>query len=286
MSATLVERSIRVSAAPPIDLYVAETPAAADHTLLVIHGGPDWDHTYLIEPLRGLGSRRHIMWPDLRGCGRSTRGLAPHDCSAEAVVRDLLALVDQSHVSTIDVLGFSYGGCVAQRLALTAPDRIRRLIIASSTAVPLPADAFAGWTERERMVKPVEEIWDRSALEGAALTRSAAYAALPMSVSRAQSCPEWKRRLDTIRFSGDWLNAWRTGTLGTALPVDAPARLKALNTPILFLHGRQDMVFPVDLAVRAADLIPQARCVIVENAGHMAHVDQPVKWLSAVSAFL
>ena len=37
-----------------------------------------------------------------------------------------------------DVLGFSYGGLIAQLLALTAPGRIRRLIIASSSILPVP----------------------------------------------------------------------------------------------------------------------------------------------------
>ncbi|SPL95498.1 3-Oxoadipate enol-lactone hydrolase/4-carboxymuconolactone decarboxylase [[Actinomadura] parvosata subsp. kistnae] len=52
------------------------------------------------------------------------------------------------------------------------------------------------------------------------------------------------------------------------------------------LHGRQDMTFPAALAERAARLIPYARAAILDEAGHMAHVDQPGPWLEAVSGFL
>ncbi|MEU4548225.1 alpha/beta fold hydrolase [Nonomuraea dietziae] len=42
-----------------------------DRTLLIVHGGPDWDHSYLVEPLDRLAGERRLLFPDLRGCGRS-----------------------------------------------------------------------------------------------------------------------------------------------------------------------------------------------------------------------
>jgi pimeloyl-ACP methyl ester carboxylesterase len=55
---------------------------------------------------------------------------------------------------------------------------------------------------------------------------------------------------------------------------------------MLLLQGRQDMAFPVELADQAAALIPSATTVILDQAGHMAHIDQPTAWLAAVAAFL
>jgi pimeloyl-ACP methyl ester carboxylesterase len=69
------ERMVPVSARPAVELFVAQTPGPAANPLLVIHGGPDWDHTYLREPLGQLAGRRRVILPDLRGCGRSTLGL-------------------------------------------------------------------------------------------------------------------------------------------------------------------------------------------------------------------
>src|ERR1700730_18537040 len=68
------EGTVPVSARPAVELFVARTPGPAGNPLLVIHGGPDWDHTYLREPLGQLAGRRRVILPDLRGCGRSTPG--------------------------------------------------------------------------------------------------------------------------------------------------------------------------------------------------------------------
>jgi pimeloyl-ACP methyl ester carboxylesterase len=89
-----------------------------------------------------------------------------------------------------------------------------------------------------------------------------------------------------MRFSAEWLKPWRTGTLPSARPPNAAVRLAKLGVPILLLHGAQDMTFPVELARRAAAALPRASAVILEEAGHMAHIDQPRRWLRAVDRFL
>ncbi|MGP4099961.1 alpha/beta fold hydrolase [Nonomuraea sp. KM90] len=89
-----------------------------------------------------------------------------------------------------------------------------------------------------------------------------------------------------VRFSAEWQRPWRNGTLPAARPDRAAERLARLGVPILLLHGRQDMTFPASLAEEAAELIPSARAEVLDEAGHMAHVDQPVRWLEAVSGFL
>jgi alpha/beta hydrolase fold len=90
----LTENRITVSADPAVDLFVTQAPGPADHALLVIHGGPDWDHSYLREPLDQLAGTHRVIWPDLRGCGRSTTGLADGAYTGDAVVSDLIALLD------------------------------------------------------------------------------------------------------------------------------------------------------------------------------------------------
>jgi pimeloyl-ACP methyl ester carboxylesterase len=46
------------------------------------------------------------------------------------------------------------------------------------------------------------------------------------------------------------------------------------------------MGFPAALTAESAELIPDARAVILDEAGHMAHVDQPEAWLAAIADFL
>jgi pimeloyl-ACP methyl ester carboxylesterase len=280
------ESHIAVSADPAVRLFVAQSQGPADRVLLVIHGGPDWDHSYLREPLDRLAGQHRLILPDLRGCGRSTRGLGDGQYTPDAATGDLAVLLDALGVADADVLGFSYGGLLAQRLALAAPRRVRRLIIASSSVLPVPPGALEGWAERDRRTAAAKRAWSDRALSGPDLTRAAAIAQAPADLWRQDAMPGYLARLQRIRFSAEWLRPWRAGTLPPAHPDDAALRLAAVSIPILLLHGRQDMTFPAALAEQAAALIPSARAVILQDAGHMAHIDQPGQWITAVSGFL
>lgn len=284
MPVVMEDRRVRVSADPRIELHVRERPGADDRTLLVVHGGPDWDASYLVEPLVGLPGDRRILWPDLRGCGRSTRGLAAEHCTWDAAVDDLVALLDALRLGSVDVLGFSTGGLLAQRLVLRVPQRVRRLIVASSSVEPVPADAFAGWEERDRRRSGVFRA--DAGLDGPERTRAWAVASAESDVWRAEVRPDYLRRLDRVRFSGDWAEPWLAGRLGSARPDDGRRRLAATGIPILLLQGRQDMTFPAGLAEVTAAALPAARARVLDEAGHMAHVDQPGRWLDAVADFL
>jgi pimeloyl-ACP methyl ester carboxylesterase len=280
------ESVIRVGTDPIVELFVAGTDGPADRTLLVVHGGPDWDHSYLREPLDAVTDRR-LLLPDLRGCGRSTRGLPAGEYTWDAVVADLVALLDATGTPTVDVLGFSTGGLIAQRLVLAVPHRVRRLVVASSSVLPVPPDAFDGWAERdERHAAGASLGPDPGQLTGPERTRAWALTSAPANVWRAEVLPEYLSRLDAVRFSGDWSEPWLDGTLGSARPDNAVARLSTWDKPILLLQGRYDMTFPARLADEAAAQLPSARAVVLDEAGHMAHVDQPERWLSALTAFL
>jgi pimeloyl-ACP methyl ester carboxylesterase len=269
-----------------VELFVAQTPGPVGNPLLVIHGGPDWDHTYLREPLGQLADLRWVIMPDLRGCGRSTRGLPDSLYTPSAAAVDLAALLDTLRTGPADVLGFSYGGLIAQRLALAAPGRIRRLIIALSSILPVPPDAFDGWRERTRRRAAAAAAWSDPALSGPELTRAAAIAAAHVDIWRPQARPGYLDRLADVHFTAEWLRPFQAGTLPSARPPGAARRLAATGLPILLLHGRQDMTFPARLAEDAAELIPSACATVIEEAGHMAHVDQPEAWLGALTDFL
>jgi pimeloyl-ACP methyl ester carboxylesterase len=281
------ESLIRVSTVPHVELFVAETDGPAERTLLVIHGGPDWDHSYLREPLDQLAGWHRVLLSDLRGCGRSTWGLADDDYTWDAAVDDLLALLDAKGVDVADVLGFSTGGLIAQRLALAAPHRVRRLVIASSSVLPVPDDAFDGCTElTERLAQGAALAPSSDGLEGADYNRAEAFISAPANVWRPEALAEYLCRLDDVRFSGEWIRGWQAGAQGSPRPQDAARRLTELGMPMLLLQGRQDMTFPASLADEAAKLIPTASAVVLDEAGHMAHVDQPDAWIEALADFL
>jgi pimeloyl-ACP methyl ester carboxylesterase len=180
-----------------VQLFTTQVPGPADRTLLAIHG-----------------------WADLRGCGRSTQGLDDGQYNPAAATADLIALLDALGIARADALGFSYGGMIAARLALAAPGRVRRLIVASTSLLPVPPDAFAGWREREERQAAEAVVWSEPSLSGPDLARAAAIAGAPANVWRAEALPGYLQVLAGVRFAAEWLRPYRI-TLSSGWPRSA-----------------------------------------------------------------
>lgn len=264
------------------EIFVAWQEGTTGRTLLAIHGGPDWDHSYLRDPLERLDCL--LLMPDLRGCGRSGR-VPEEEYHPDGIMRDLVRVLDAFDVERVDVLGHSYGGMVAQRFAITHPARVRSLIVSGSSVLPVPPDAFAGWSGRDEILARQEDPW-QSTLSPEECVRAEAFAAAPANIRRAEAMPGYLRRLEEIRFGGEWARPFLAGSLVSPRLPDAAQRIAALGIPVLLLHGRQDMTFPVSLVEPTLELIPRSRAVVLEEAGHMVHVDEPAGYLGAVREFL
>jgi pimeloyl-ACP methyl ester carboxylesterase len=97
--------------------------------LLLLHGGL-MSIDMFGPALPVLGKGRQLILVDLQGHGRTTLGNRPIRC--EAIADDIDALLQQLGRTQVDVLGYSFGGCVALRLAVQHPDRVRRLVLVST----------------------------------------------------------------------------------------------------------------------------------------------------------
>lgn len=83
------------------------------------------------EPLAAALSGRTLVTFDAPGVGASRTPMLP--LSIPMLARIAESVLDEVGVGSADVLGFSYGGAVAQQLAWQAPARVRRLVLASTT---------------------------------------------------------------------------------------------------------------------------------------------------------
>ena len=257
-----------------VDLFVRRFGDPSRPALVVVHGGPGWDHSYLLAAAE-LQDIAYVVFLDLRGCGRSTREA---ELQPDLLADDLAALIGPG--GTADVLGFSYGGGVAMRLADQHPARVRRLILASTTAYPemtaeIPPDRAGP------AIDWADPAW--SAADGA-LARALAEAELAVTIWRLDRADEWRSVLAGVRFSSAWDRPFLEGRLRPARPAD-PARAIA-GHPVLILHGEHDLAFPVAAARRLAGEVATARLVVVPEAGHMAQFDNPGAWLGAIREFL
>jgi pimeloyl-ACP methyl ester carboxylesterase len=126
----------------------------------------------------------------------------------------------------------------------------------------------------------------REDLDGPDAPRADAVTSAAADVWHPAKLPEYYRILDAVRFSGEWSRPFEAGTLPPVRVPNAEQRLAELGLPILLLHGRYDMTFPAGLADLVASRNPHARAVVLDDASHMAHIDQPDAWLEALVQFL
>ncbi|MEU8821462.1 alpha/beta hydrolase [Actinoplanes sp. NPDC048796] len=280
-----------------VDLYTRRFGDPERPMLVVVHGGPTWDHSFLLPAVAELSDVAHVVLFDLRGCGRSSRTppvgeLPVAALQPEHLADDVAALVRHLGAERADILGFSYGGMIAMRVVAQHPSVVRSVILASTTAYrefQHLLDESADYRERRGLTTPVSFgdplLTGPDAADGA-LSRAMAVADAPLAVWRLDRLAEWHRVLSRVRFSSDWNEPYETGRLHPAAPEDAPRVLREWGGPALLLQGVRDMGFPVELARRLHGELPSSTLVEVPEAAHMAHFDNPDAWLSAIRAFL
>jgi pimeloyl-ACP methyl ester carboxylesterase len=280
-----------------VELFVRSLGDPALPMLVVIHGGPTWDHSYLLPAVAELSDTAHVVMFDLRGCGRSSRTPPIGQLPVEALQPDLIAddvaaLVRHLGAGRADVLGFSYGGGVAMRVVDQHPDVVRRVILGSTTAYQdfgAELEASAGYRERAALCTEIDftdpALTGPDAADGA-LSRAMAFSSAPCDVWQLDRLDEWHKVLDDVRFSSDWNAPFAAGLLRRAAPGDPVRALTTWGGPVLVLHGRHDLTFPIGVARRLHAGVGGSELVEVPDAGHMAHFDNPSVWISAIRTFL
>jgi pimeloyl-ACP methyl ester carboxylesterase len=262
-----------------VELHVRRFGDPALPMLVVIHGGPTWDHAYLLPQVAALADTAHVVLFDQRGCGRSSP-MAADLLRPQFLADDVAALIRALGAGQADVLGFSYGGGIAMRVVDQHPDVVRRLILASTTAYPDFADPVP--PERAALIPDVP--WDLD-LPGGELSRRMADAGVPSMIWDLDRAGEFRQVLATVRFTGDWNEPFAAGVLPPARPPDPAGALNAWGGPVLILHGAHDMTFPPEVARRLHAAVPASTLAEIPDAGHMTHFDNPAAWLAAIRSF-
>ncbi|MBI3393114.1 MAG: alpha/beta fold hydrolase [Nitrospirae bacterium] len=203
-----------------------------------------------------LDRKFRVIVFDNRGAGRSSTPESPYTTAEMA--KDAIALMDALEIEQAHVLGLSMGGLIAQELAISHPDRVKSLILAT-TAAKLPPRA-----------RGIIDVWNR--LIGGGID--------PEIVFREQSLWVFTERFlsDESRVSG-FAKMFLShphppaprgfaGQAAACLAHDARTRLQRITVPTLVLVGREDIFFPVPVCEDLARGIPVAKLAVLDGGGH------------------
>jgi len=197
---------------------------------------------------------------DNRGIGRS--GIALKPFSMAAMARDAISVLDAAGVTSAHVIGFSMGGMIAQELALSFPNRVRKLVLGCT---------FCGGREAVRAPWAVERVLLGRPIQ----SRASRIAAL----SPILYDPHTPR--DRIELDLDLLRQNPPRILNVLLQIGAIARwgcydrLPQIAAPTLVIHGETDRLVPPENANILARRIPGAKLAMLPEAGHIFPTDQP-----------
>ena len=221
--------------------------------------------------MRALAPRARVIALDLRNHGAS-----PHAPGMDyaALAQDVLETLDSRAALPAAVLGHSMGGKVAMRLALDAPQQVRRLLVSDIAPVRY-AGAFAAYAAAMARI-PLHPHLTRAEADAvlAAAVPEAGVRGFLLQNLQFGAHPHWRVGLDEIRAGLPAILDW-DGAL--------PGRYAAAAW---FVAGaRSDYIQPEHRpAIRA--WFPAARFITVKEAGHWVHADNPAGFLAVVEAFL
>ena len=219
-----------------------------------------------------LSKSFRVIAYDQRGAGRSAKPDEPY--SIPMLADDLASLLDALNVKQAHILGISLGGYVAQEFALKYPERVRRLVLCSTSfgganAIPPTLDALVA------LLTPVAGRDDLS--ERVAMSMSAAYsAAHPEDVEKMVA---W--RLDNPQPAYAY-NRQLMSSVGWT----SEGRLERIIAPTLVLAGTADTIVPSKNAELLASALPHSELRLLEGAGHLINVEQAAAFNREVIRFL
>lgn len=211
-----------------------------------------------------------VLRYDTRGHGGSSAPATAY--SFEQLTSDVLGLLDALHIQRTHFVGLSMGGMIAQHLALAAPQRIDKLVIASSTS-RIPPEAGVLWDER------------------VAVVRQQGCAGVAEATLGRWFTPEFRRAHPAVmaRIGALIAGTPADGYAGCAAAIrglDLTAKIGAIIAPTLVIVGADDPGTPPAMSETIAGTIPGARLAVIPSASHLSCIEQPEAFNRLVMDFL
>jgi pimeloyl-ACP methyl ester carboxylesterase len=223
-----------------------------------------------------LAKNFHVVAPDMAGFGFTDR---PEGITygLDTWANQTVALMDALDLQKVSLVGNSFGGAIALRIASQHPDRVDKLVLMGSMGVDFPI------TEGLSRVWGYEPSFEnmRKVLDVFAYSRELVNDELAEVRYRGSIQPGFQESFAAM-FPADengsrqrWVDAMRT-------PDD---EIRALPHRTLIVHGREDAVIPVANSYRLEELIDNADLAVFSHCGHWSMIERTADFNRLVRDF-
>ena len=236
---------------------------SGDDTVLLIHGsGPgvtSYANWRLVIP--ALATKFRVIAPDMVGFGYSER---PEnvDYSVQTWADQVIGLMDTLGIEKTSLVGNSFGGAIALRIATQHPERIDKLVLMGSMGVTFP------------ITEGLERVWG--------------YEASFENMRKVLDVFAYSRELVNdelaqVRYEGSIQPGFQE-SFSSMFPAPRQRWVEAMCTPdeeirqlphrTLIIHGREDQVIPVQTSLRLMELIDNADLSVYSHCGHWSMIER------------
>lgn len=279
MTTAQSEYTVRVDAA---DVFVSDTGGNGPALVLLHGGGPGASGlSNYSRNIDALARHFRVVVPDMPGYGRSSKHV-DHSDPFGYLADTIRGLLDELDLPTAHLVGNSYGGAAALRLALDTPDRVGKLILMGPGGIG---------TTRGLPTAGLKSLLSYYGGEGPSRDKLAAFirnylvydgAAVPEELIdvryQASIDPEVVANPPLRRPSG-LRTLWR-------MDLTRDRRLRRLGTPTLVLWGRDDKVNRPAGGPMLLNLMPNAELVMTSHTGHWMQWERAELFNQLVTEFL
>jgi proline iminopeptidase len=269
--------------------------------LIVLHGGPGGSHDYFLPYLLPLARSNRLIFMDERGSGRSGKLEDPSGYTVENMVEDVEALRKALGLRSINVLGHSFGGVIAQAYALKYQNNLSHLILANT--FDSTRELNAAWARMKSKIDPkhlqrIEQLereglfgkgkpWEhgRYTAEYAELAWGWGYYPYLYEKPDPNYNPlelldlEWNVYREMSGSGGEFIID------GNLVSVEYAEKLRTVHVPTLIIGGEHDAITS-SMVEQMHRSIPGSQLVVLHKSKHMTFVDQNALFIDTVDEFI
>lgn len=255
--------------------------------VIVIHGGPVLDQSYMIDHFRELAKEYQLIFFDQRACGRSTAEVDTSSMKIKMLVEDIEGIRKRFGYEQVHILGHSWGGMLAAQYAIEYPLKVKSLVLCD--AMP---PSYRLWQDEEKALSDKLTAYDTVMEEK-----------IKASEGFKSKNVKWVDSLMKFTFRKQFYDSTKLARLKIQLPWDyhkrsaiffhvAPdlfsyditGRLDKIISPTLIIYGDQEPATQISLPVYKKGII-NSRSAVISKSGHFPFIEQPEQFNETVASF-
>lgn len=257
--------------------------------IMMLHGGPGLEHTYLLPQMARLAKEYQLIFYDQRGTGRSSGDVDATSITLENFLSDLEGLRTQFKLDAMNLMGHSWGGLLALFYAIRYPENINSLMLINSAAA---CSDF--WKPFEAHIERNRTQEDRRMLND-----------LVESRGFKRRTVESVREFLTIHFRAYFFNQLHGRHLNLHITektaqnmdmvnallfehirvYDIHEELSGFKSPTLIVHGDSDPL-PSTYSKKIHERIEHSQYFLLKDCGHFPYIESQEQFFSIVRDFL